>query len=126
MKKTSIPSTDDSFDRFTQQVYKQIAGHGVEAGYHTYSGPNLLFEFIKDFDPCYRHPIGEAISKLKELAKQLDSGGPMTDWLENLQKVGAWAYLVHADIERSYLGPTQNRAGGVVDTERPGCRPPRP
>ena len=127
MKETGIGSTENPFDQFTHQVYKQISVHGVEAGYHSNSGPNLLFDFIADFDPAYRHPIGEAISKLKELAQQIDSLGSVNGWLENLEKAAAWIYLIHSDIRRrAQIGPTCDRAGGVVDPSRTGCKPQRP
>ena len=127
MREINTPSTEDPFDRFTHAVYKQISVHGVEAGYHSASGPNLLFDFITDFDPGYRHPIGEAISKLKELAHQIDSLGPVNEWLENLEKAAAWIFLIHSDIERrAQLGPTSDRTGRVIDPPGPRGGSQRP
>ncbi len=124
MRETDTKSTEGPFDRFTRMVYKQISVHGVEAGYHSASGPNLLFDFIADFDPAYRHPIGEAISKLKEFARQMDILSGTGEMLENLEKASAWIYLIHSDIERkAKLGPACDRAGGVVDPQGTGGRP---
>jgi hypothetical protein len=118
-----MKSTEDPFDRFTHAVYKQISFHGVDAGYHSASRPNLLFDFITDFDPTYRHPIGEAISKLKEFARQIDGLGPMNEWKENLEKAAAWIFLMYSDIERrAQLGPTSDRTGSVVDPQGIGSR----
>ncbi|KKM61494.1 hypothetical protein LCGC14_1531100 [marine sediment metagenome] len=125
MKKIGTPSTDAFYDRFAQRVLEKITTHGVEIGYHPLEGPNTLFEFVKSFDPLYRHPIGEAISKLRELAEQLGSRGPTNEWLENLEKAAAWIYLIHNDIERSYLGPTQNRTGSNPNPPRNGRKSKR-
>lgn len=118
MKEIDTKSTEDPYARFTRAVYRQISVHGVVAGYHSVSGPNLLFDFITDFDPTYRHPIGEAISKLKELARQMDDLSSVNERLENLEKVAAWMFLIHSDIERrTQLGPTSDRAGSCVNPE---------
>ncbi len=124
---TKLTEVEDPFDRFTHAVYEQISVHGVEAGYHSHSGPNLLFDFITDFDPSYRHPIGEAISKLKELARQIDSNSPVDEWLENLEKAAAWIFLIHSDIERrANRGPASDRAGSGIDPQRAGGGSQRP
>ena len=127
MREINTELTENPYDRFTHRVYEQITIHGVEAGYDSRSRPNALFDFIADFDPTYRHALGEAISKLKEFAHQIDSLGPVNEWLENLEKAAAWIFLIHSDIERrAQLGPTSDRAGGVVDTERSGGKSQRP
>ncbi len=123
MKETSLSLTDDArFNQFTDWMSDQIKVHGVAIGYHETEGPNTLFDFIASFDPLYRHPIGEVISKVREFAQQ----NPTQPVL--LAKAAAWLFLIYNDLTKKgeTNGPTQNRTGRRAYTKRTRRGPGRP
>ncbi len=123
MKETGLQLTDDArFNEFVGWMNDQINVHGAAIGYHDIKGPNTLFDFIASFDPAYRHPIGEVISKVREFAQMNPRPQP-----ELLAKAAAWLFLIYNDLmkKKETNGPTQNRAGGISNSSRPRRRSKR-
>ena len=82
---------------FERRMRSWIERHGVSKGFHGDAGPNTLFNFIRDGlkDRDFKHPTGEIVTKMVELAS---GAGDIHARLSFVEKAGAWLALVHQEL----------------------------